>query len=281
MAMGELSTISAAGLPIHLNNASMPAQIFLGGACGDTTWRTDIAIPLLERAGISYFNPQLPPGAWTPDCQRAEMAAKDAATVWLFVINGATRGVASVAECAYRIGQGGRLALAMVDLPPGHSLGGGVLSQDETDDLNRGRIFLRAMAEQHGVPLFETVEAATGHAIELVRQAGREWTVQRLMGLLDRISLPGYDFVPEAADRHLTVRIEKTETNQQTGQAEAMAGRRWVVERNATEGEVVRTLLKAALTWEEHELRERFRLDGRLVGNPHFHVSGGLRPDRP
>lgn len=69
-AMGEISTISAAGLPIHPSNASMPAQVFLGGACGETTWRTDLAIPLLERAGISYFNPQLAPGAWTPDCQQ-------------------------------------------------------------------------------------------------------------------------------------------------------------------------------------------------------------------
>jgi hypothetical protein len=34
----------------------------------------------------------------------------------------------------------------------------------------------------------------------------------------------------------------------------------------------VRTLLKAAITWEEHELREKFRLDGRAIFNPHFEV---------
>jgi DNA-binding transcriptional regulator YdaS (Cro superfamily) len=74
--------------------------------------------------------------------------------------------------------------------------------------------------------------------------------------------------------------IRKDELNHQTGGVETMSGRRWIIEKNATEGEVVRTLLKAALTWEEHELRERFRLDGRLVGNPHFHVPGEPRPDR-
>lgn len=32
-------------------------QVFLGGSCNPTTWRQDIAIPLLKTWGLTYFNP--------------------------------------------------------------------------------------------------------------------------------------------------------------------------------------------------------------------------------
>ena len=91
----------------------MNAPVFLGGACGRTTWRTNIAIPILEKAGIIYYNPQLREGEWTPDHQYAEMVVKEAADVWLFVLSGETRGIASIGEVAYRIGQLGKIALAI------------------------------------------------------------------------------------------------------------------------------------------------------------------------
>ena len=250
----------------------MSAQVFLGGACGTTTWRADVAIPLLRDAGVTFYNPQLAEGEWTPAHQYAEMDAKSAADVWLFVIGEHTRGVAGVAECAYRIGQLGKLALALTDLPDGAVLGGARLSQQEIDDLNRGRVFLRAMAQQHGVPVFDTIAGATVYAIELARQAQNELNLDRLRILLQRVSVPGYTFVPEAIAGHLSVRICKEELNHLNGQIEPMLGRRWLIEPGATEAEVVRTLLKAALTWEEHELRERFRLDGQLLFDPHFQI---------
>jgi hypothetical protein len=37
----------------------MSTELFLGGSCNPTTWRADIAIPLLEQAGVSYYNPQV------------------------------------------------------------------------------------------------------------------------------------------------------------------------------------------------------------------------------
>ena len=43
----------------------MTKQVFLGGACGATTWRRDVAIPVLDAAGVSYHNPQLGAGEWT------------------------------------------------------------------------------------------------------------------------------------------------------------------------------------------------------------------------
>ena len=32
----------------------------MGGTAAPTTWRADVAIPLLSKAGISFFNPQVP-----------------------------------------------------------------------------------------------------------------------------------------------------------------------------------------------------------------------------
>lgn len=253
-------------------------QVFLGGSCGTTRWRLEVAIPILREAGITFHNPQLPDGSWTPEDQYAEMEAKARSDVWLFVVNSETRGVASVAECAYRIGQGGRLALALLDLPEGAVVGGGTLTRSEVDDLNRGRVFLRAMAREHGVPVFESVAEATRHAVRLAREARGELDLERVRAVLQRVSVPGFEFIPEVMSGKLFVRIRKVELDQQRGVVEPMLGRRWLVEREASESDVVRTLLKAVLTWEEHEIRERFLFDGRRIFDPHVAYSSHVDP---
>ena len=75
-----------------------PPDVFLGGACGCTTWRKEIAVPLLEAGGVTYYNPQVED--WNPDLMAAEMYAKKHCKVLLFVINDETRGVASMIEAA-------------------------------------------------------------------------------------------------------------------------------------------------------------------------------------
>lgn len=32
-------------------------EVFLGGSCNPTTWRADVAIPTLDKMGISFYNP--------------------------------------------------------------------------------------------------------------------------------------------------------------------------------------------------------------------------------
>ena len=39
-------------------------DVFLGGSCCKTTWRQDLAIPYLEKHGVTYYNPQVKPGEW-------------------------------------------------------------------------------------------------------------------------------------------------------------------------------------------------------------------------
>lgn len=49
-------------------------------------------------------------------------------------------------------------------------------------------------------------------------------------------------------------------------------GRKWFLSYHMTESEVVFTALKAAVTAEEHECRERFTYGGYRIFNPHVSV---------
>lgn len=40
--------------PVDSNAAP---EVFLGGSCNPTTWRADVAIPTLDKLGISFYNP--------------------------------------------------------------------------------------------------------------------------------------------------------------------------------------------------------------------------------
>lgn len=37
--------------------AAAAPEVFLGGSCNPTTWRADVAIPALDKLGISFYNP--------------------------------------------------------------------------------------------------------------------------------------------------------------------------------------------------------------------------------
>jgi hypothetical protein len=54
-----------------------------------------------------------------------------------------------------------------------------------------------------------------------------------------------------------------------TGKSLAWRGRKWPIEPEHTEGEIVRTALKAVLTAVEHEAREQFLFDGKAIFDPH------------
>lgn len=255
--------------------------IFLGGACGRTTWRTDIAIPILEAAGVPYYNPQLPEGAWTPAHQYKEMEVKAAADVWLFVFTGDTRGIASVGEVAYRIGNFGKIAIAIENMPYGTVLNGQTLSDAEIDDINRGRVFLHAMAAEHDIPIFEDVASATHHAVFLCRQAEQELSLARLKVILERTQVPGFQFECQKIAHKFVVLIRQLTEDADTGRQVMMQGRSWLIEPDASPAEVVRTLLKATLTWNEHEIREQFLYDGARIFNPHFQIDGSQHDALP
>jgi len=49
-------------------------------------------------------------------------------------------------------------------------------------------------------------------------------------------------------------------------------GRKWRISKFMTKGEIVQTALKAVLTAEEHEARERFLYRGYAIFGPHFDI---------
>lgn len=255
---------------ISLEQSQAAKQVFLGGACGLTTWRKDIAIPLLEAAGVSYHNPQMPLGAWKEDDQFDEMRRKDECLVQLFVINGATRGVASVAEVAYLIGARKPVAIVLEDIAADTSVYGSKIDRVEADDLNRGRIFVRAMAERHNVPIYTDISAGTMHCISLVKSLENTLTISRVRRTIASIN-----------SNHLSIQVEEipggfhlwlagVEEDTYSGLPTMQEGRRWFISHHCTESDVVRTAFKAVATWAEHEAREAFKYQGVRVFSPHL-----------
>ncbi len=248
----------------------MDAEVFLGGSCGSTTWRKELAIPLLAAAGITYHDPQLPPLAWTEADQARDMDGKAAARVLLFVVSAETASVAAIAEAAYLLAARRPLALAVQDVAVGTVINGRACDAESAADLNRGRMFLRAMAQVHGVPAFARVEDAVGEAIRLAHEARGHLSLAELESLLAQTTWRSRRFRASALGEGFLVWIEDREPDASSGTQQCWKGRSWFVHRSEAPSQVVQTLLKAALTWEEHEAREHFRFAGEPIFEPHL-----------
>ena len=135
----------------------MPAKVFLGGSCNPTTWRADIAIPLLESKEITFFNPQV--DEWSEELVAIEAKAKEDAEVLLFVIDNKTRGITSMLEATENISRGRKVILVIVpydeitvdDVP---------LEGSEKKDLSRARKYLLDIAKRHETAVYNDVEEA-------------------------------------------------------------------------------------------------------------------------
>ena len=252
-------------------------QVFLGGACGGSPWRHAIAAPALEAAGVSYFNPQLAIGAWTPACEAAERLAKAAADVLLFVINGETRGVASIGEAAYYLGLGRPLALVVTDIGTGAAIDGDTPGARERDDLNRGRIFVRSMARAHCVPVFADVESAVAYAIRLVREQSPLLDAEELRAVLAEVRFRDGRFEVEEIEGGFLIRLCCPEQDVLSGARELFRGRQWFIGRGSTRARVVRTAFLAAAAWQEHEARESFTYRSARLFSPHTDVDALVR----
>lgn len=250
----------------------MDEQVYLGGACGRTTWRERIAIPLLEDAGVAYHNPQLPFGQWSERHEAGEMEAKLRSSVLLWVIGNETRGVASVAEAAYYLVAGQPLALDMTFLPESPVINGQPIGAEERDDLNRGRMFVRTMAAVHGVPVHPDVAGAVRHAITLISTRSASSRLHEVRAVLADVRFKDYRFFLTPAGSGIHLQVRGTEIDRTTGQPAVMHGRRWLIGAHDSPSEIVRTAFLAVLTWQEHEARESFTYKGASVFGPHLDV---------
>jgi hypothetical protein len=141
-----------------MNGTATAPQVFLGGSCDPTTWRREIAIPALERAGVSFYNPQV--DDWSPELVEIEAAAKAAARTCLFVIDSQTRAIASGYEALEAALTGRDAALVILDIEDGTEINGERITGRQLKDLNRARAYLRDIAARNGVPVYPSVQAA-------------------------------------------------------------------------------------------------------------------------
>ena len=141
------------------NSGAEPVtQVFLGGSCNPTVWRTEVAIPIFEKHGIGYYNPQV--DDWTPDLARTESLAKEQSSHLLFVIDKQTRAMASIVEATEYICRGKNVVLVVIDVEEGAMVASAPLGKGETKDLNRMREYLRELAERHAISVHTDIGEA-------------------------------------------------------------------------------------------------------------------------
>lgn len=143
-------------------------QVFLGGSCNPTTWRKDTAVPALEKAGITFFNPQA--GAWSKEMIALEEKEKRESRLQLFVIDNQTRSISSMVETAYLSASGHEIVAVINDFQLGAQIGEHVLTTDEVHDLNSGHDSLRDVLHREQVPLFSSIPMALLHIVELLKK---------------------------------------------------------------------------------------------------------------
>merc|ERR1712093_774308 len=149
--------------------AAKTCEVFLGGSCNPTTWRRDVAIPKLESAGVSYYNPQVPD--WHEGLMKLEAAAKAEASMMLFIVDNMTRGLVSLIEIAELVTEGRTVVLLVQDIAEGAEIEGEVVSASERKDLNRVRTYVKDLVErrreQGNVSLCATMDEAVAWAVEV------------------------------------------------------------------------------------------------------------------
>lgn len=134
---------------------TLARHVFLGGSCSPTTWRRDIIMPMLESANISCFNPQV--DRWTPELVHKEAVAKKLAKVLLFVVDDCTRALASLIEIMELMLMGRCLVLVIRTIPRGAVITGMPINNDERLELNSCRDYVRRMARQNGIRVFDDI----------------------------------------------------------------------------------------------------------------------------
>ncbi|XP_039288243.1 uncharacterized protein LOC111044525 isoform X2 [Nilaparvata lugens] len=144
-------------------------EVFLGGSCNPTTWRQNVAIPLLEKLGITYYNPQVE--EWSADLLELEHVAKEQASVLFYVIDSQTRNIAGVIEAAHLAGARRKLVLVLDKYQPGQSLASGTetISQLEYEELSAGVQVLQDLVEKQGIPVFDNIPVAINCTAKVLR----------------------------------------------------------------------------------------------------------------
>lgn len=157
------TSVAASSSAAISRRGSSVRDVYLGGTVD--SWRQDLAVPMLKKHGLTYFNPQSVARRLMP----MWAAAIENSRVLLFVILGNCRSVGAMNEAAFYIGQGHSVVLVVQSIHPDTLVKGDacsnkdqgeVLTKAALKDYNRGRSYLSDIANREGVPVFDNVEEA-------------------------------------------------------------------------------------------------------------------------
>nr|XP_054769839.1 uncharacterized protein LOC129277716 isoform X1 [Lytechinus pictus] len=166
-------------------------NVFLGGSCNPTTWRRDVAIPLLKEYSLTFYNPQVE--TWSPDLIEIEDKAKRLADLLLFVIDNSTRSIASMVEASFLAGAQRPLILVLKGLPSvvdnerlsentTSSTSSAALTFDlsndddpydpdrELADMGTAHAFLCDLVERQCLPIFDDLDTALHCTAKVLNQ---------------------------------------------------------------------------------------------------------------
>ncbi|XP_023287800.1 uncharacterized protein LOC105694545 isoform X2 [Orussus abietinus] len=158
-----------------IGSKRMAYEVFLGGSCNPTTWRSEIAIPTLQSLGITYYNPSpnlfQQVSQWGPELIAQEYEAKQTARVLLFVIDNQTRNSAGIIEAAQLAAtRSDSLVLVIYPYRQGQTILGETVSTQEYYDLMNGLLVLQYLVERQRIPIFESVSVALNCTSKILRE---------------------------------------------------------------------------------------------------------------
>lgn len=131
-------------------------DVYLGGALS-SSWRDQIAIPMLKKSGLTFYNPAV---CSSKRLIPIEASAMDNSRILLFAVLGDSRCLAAMCQASYLIGLGCNVVLCVQHLPAGARIQGEELTKLAIKDYNRGRSYLSDYANREGIPIFEDLKEA-------------------------------------------------------------------------------------------------------------------------
>ncbi|XKL67292.1 hypothetical protein PGB90_002783 [Kerria lacca] len=145
-------------------------EVFLGGSCNPTTWRRDVAIPILEKCDISFYNPQVTD--WSPELIELEHQAKENALILLYVIDTETRNVVSLIETSHFLGNRRNVIIVLNSYQgPGQIIGCEKITLEEFHDLNTSLVLFQQLIERRKVSVFSDVIEGMNKSIEEIKNS--------------------------------------------------------------------------------------------------------------
>lgn len=92
--------------------------------------------------------------------------------------------------------------------------------------------------------------------------------------VVNRCKYPGYSWLVLGDDGYSVIvqGVFEAPCNVNGGEPVTQYTRKWVIDAEADDGAIVRTLFKLVLTSIEHEAREQFTVDGKTIFQPHFNL---------